>query len=235
MTTRIDHGLSSGELVTSYTDFLIVCIHTILYSRNLYPRAAFITARKYNSPVHQCRHPAVCLWIRDAVSACSENFYSLAVSGSEKNLMQRIALVILGPDAITPLERVVFDISSFPAQNFTVSRSDLEEQFRACVMKLSSLQSLLDPLPDDCTFTLTVELVSDSQPGKESGNSSSSTSSSAETPAPVALDLTGSNLWIPAAQQPNEQTSPQVRSRPVSHVTMDSLQFDLWVEEAFKN
>lgn len=56
-------------LVTAYTEFLTVAVHTILYERNIYPRESFINARKYNFPVRQNRHPKVCAWIQDAIAA----------------------------------------------------------------------------------------------------------------------------------------------------------------------
>lgn len=56
-------------VVTAYSDFLTVAIHTILYERNIYPQTSFIRARKYNYPVRQSRHPKVCKWIMDAVAA----------------------------------------------------------------------------------------------------------------------------------------------------------------------
>lgn len=56
-------------VVAAYSDFLTVAIHTILYERNIYPQNSFIKARKYNYPVRQSRHPKVCKWIMDAVSA----------------------------------------------------------------------------------------------------------------------------------------------------------------------
>ena len=56
-------------VVSAYSDFLIVAIHTILYERNIYPQTSFIKARKYNYPVRQSRHPKLCKWIMDAVAA----------------------------------------------------------------------------------------------------------------------------------------------------------------------
>ena len=56
-------------VVSAFIDFLTVAIHTILYERDIYPRTSFLKARKYNYPVRQSRHPKVCSWIQDAVSA----------------------------------------------------------------------------------------------------------------------------------------------------------------------
>lgn len=56
-------------VVLAFSDFLTVAIHTILYERDIYPRESFLSARKYNYPVKQSRHPKVCRWIQDAVAA----------------------------------------------------------------------------------------------------------------------------------------------------------------------
>ena len=56
-------------VVSAYSDFLIVAIHTILYERKIYPEISFIKTRTYNHPVRQNRHPKVCKWIQHAVSA----------------------------------------------------------------------------------------------------------------------------------------------------------------------
>ena len=56
-------------VVSAYSDFLTVAIHTILYERNIYPQTSFIKARKYNYPVRQSRHPKLCKWITDAVAS----------------------------------------------------------------------------------------------------------------------------------------------------------------------
>lgn len=56
-------------VVSAFSDFLTVAIHTILYERNIYPQSSFLTARKFNCPVRQSRHPKVCKWIQDAVAA----------------------------------------------------------------------------------------------------------------------------------------------------------------------
>lgn len=56
-------------VVSAFSDFLTVAIHTILYERDIYPRPSFLTARKFNYAVRQSRHPKVCKWILDAVAA----------------------------------------------------------------------------------------------------------------------------------------------------------------------
>lgn len=93
------------RLLTTFTHFLTVCIHNILYYRGLYPATTFLTSRAYNLPVHQSRHPTVCSWIRDAVDASRAQIAQGAV--------ERLAVVIYdGKNAV--MERWMFDIARFP-------------------------------------------------------------------------------------------------------------------------
>lgn len=56
-------------LVSCFSEFLLVAIHTLLFERGLYPQSSFVRARKFGNAVHQSRHPAVTAWINDAVAA----------------------------------------------------------------------------------------------------------------------------------------------------------------------
>ncbi|KAI1426886.1 HORMA domain-containing protein [Xylaria sp. FL1777] len=94
------------RLLTTFTHFLTVCIHNILYYRGLYPATTFLTSRAYNLPVHQSRHPAVCSWVRDAVDAARAQLAQGAV--------ERLAVVIYS-SAGGVMERWMFDVARFPA------------------------------------------------------------------------------------------------------------------------
>ncbi|KAK3319040.1 DNA-binding protein [Apodospora peruviana] len=82
----LDQGLI---LLKSFNSFLTVAIHNILFYRNIYPATTFLSAKAYNLPVHQNRHPKVCAWITDAVNAVGVQLASGQVS--------RIAVVIHSP------------------------------------------------------------------------------------------------------------------------------------------
>jgi mitotic spindle assembly checkpoint protein MAD2B len=99
----------SSHLLLSFTHFLTVAIHNVLFYRNLYPPTTFLTTRAYNLAVHQSRHPAVCNWIRDAVDAIRAQLVLGVVS--------RIAIVIHAPAAADSkvLERWMIDVAQFPA------------------------------------------------------------------------------------------------------------------------
>ena len=157
-------------LITHFTDFLTVAIHTILYERGIYPRSSFLSARKYNFAVRQSRHPKVCEWINDAVNAVETELL--------KSTVER-AVVVLYTKDLKPRERYVFDVSRFPTvgpgdldtqldrrggdgeQVPVLPNVDMEEQFRATMSKLSNCGSELKALPDGCTFTVAIELKSE--------------------------------------------------------------------------
>lgn len=108
-------------LLNSFTSFLTVSIHTVLYYRNIYPKQTFLSAKAFNLPVHQSRHPKVCSWINDAVDA--------VMAQIAKGTVERVAVVIHSPPNSSPLkvsstqqlgpgsvlERWMFDISYFPS------------------------------------------------------------------------------------------------------------------------
>jgi len=217
--------------IRTFTDFLTVAIHTILYERNIYPRTSFLSARKYNFSVRQSRHPKVCKWITDAVSAVETELL--------KGIAERIAIVIFDVQD-RPLERFVFDVSRFPVVPVTEHLTpldrrddkgesvsvlpvvDLEEQMRATMARLSDCGTVIKPVPDDCTFTVVVELKDESEP-------------------PVGHP----QAWIPV--QPGLQKTVRadedgrhaergaevggVKTTPVRSVAAGDMLFEMWIEE----
>jgi mitotic spindle assembly checkpoint protein MAD2B len=227
-----DHILDNFQaLITTFCDFLIVAIHTILYERGIYPQATFISARKYNLPVRQNRHPKVCQWIVDAVAAVEKEL--------QKATVARVVVVITSPDA-KPLERFVFDVSSFPeippgelltefevpdeedeevAENgVKVNLVDVEEQLRATIMKLAHCGGRLGTLPAECSYTVVIEL-------KDQAN------------APIGHP----QPWVPcepSQQKPNESQGKRVgadlggvKSVPVRLVEAGAFVLETWIEE----
>jgi mitotic spindle assembly checkpoint protein MAD2B len=159
------------SILQTFTDFLTVAIHTILYERALYPSATFISARKYNFPVRQNRHPKVCSWINDAVS----NVSALLLKGT----VRRVVVVIYNRD-LEVMERFMFDVERFPVVDpkealtefearegqgeIRISLTDVEEQLRRTIRRLSYTCSKMGPLPEGCTYTVAVELRDQADP-----------------------------------------------------------------------
>lgn len=171
----------ASHLLVSFTHFLTVAIHNILYYRNLYPEPTFLTTRAYNLPVHQSRHPRVCTWIRDAVDAVRAQL----VLGS----VRRIAIVVHDADARV-LERWIVDVAAFPAfagvkeprgsrrdeeedgaaaggpearedavaEGRAINWTDVDESFRGAVRRMAFAGEKMGRLPEGCSFTIAVEL-----------------------------------------------------------------------------
>ena len=206
-------------LVSAFTDFITVAIHTILYERSIYPRTSFLTARRYNHPVRQSRHPKVCEWINDAILAVETQLLNGVVSS--------VAIVIISKDNKI-MERFVFDASRFPAVPVAdldtplerkddngedvavLPMVDMEEQFRATMSRFTNCQSSLKPLPQGCTFTVAIELKPDGD-------------------APV----THPQPWVPA--QPGDTdgdgNAPLFTTTPLRRVKAGDLVFEAWIEE----
>lgn len=166
----------ASQLLGSFVNFMTVCVHNILYYRGIYPQASFLTARAYNLPVHQSRHPKVCDWVRDALDAVRAQLVLGAV--------ERLAVVIYDADARV-MERWMFDLAAFPVwtgvkdsrasfrandvaaaaepEDTRLNWVDIDEQLRAAVRRLAYAAEKLAPLPENCTFTIAVELREQSE------------------------------------------------------------------------
>ncbi|OAP57277.1 hypothetical protein AYL99_08015 [Fonsecaea erecta] len=230
-------------LLDALTSFLTVATHHILYLRRLYPPISFLSARAYNYPVRQNRHPAVCVWVNDAVSAIRDQL--------AKNTVEKVLLCIYECDGNRVLERWTFDLRSFPSVvggdveipfestpsddgdllNNQVNLADLEANFRATLSRISTSAARLRPLPEgpgapECSFTLAIEV-------KERAD------------RPVGRIEKEERKWIAAEPQPNPSSSTPVpqgddkastsisaRTHPVRRVEAGELQMEVWVEEA---
>jgi mitotic spindle assembly checkpoint protein MAD2B len=216
------------SLVAHFLDFLTVAIHTILYERNIYPRESFISARKYNYPVRQSRHPDLCEWINDAINHLEKQLMLCSV--------EKVSLIIhsLWND---PLERFVFDLSRFPVLKrqdwYTefaqdgISETDqlnvinIEEQFRAVMARLAYSHRDLEPLPEDCSFNIAIELRDDAEP-----------------------PITHPQPWIPAVPSLQKETETNdhhaqtgsdlggISTTPIRLVDAGPMVFEMWIEES---
>lgn len=92
-----------------------------------------------------------------------------------KGKVSKICLIVLSPNEFEPLERFVWDVSSFPVVPITeqntpfqshenptalsgTTLADIEEQLRASLGKISLVSARLSQLPKDSTFTISIEL-----------------------------------------------------------------------------
>ncbi|KAL8692601.1 MAG: hypothetical protein Q9218_002417 [Villophora microphyllina] len=139
------------------------------------------------------------------------------------------------------MERYVFSTAAFPSvpsselltpfSDKAPPTSDLPEQFRATIAKLSTLSASLSPLPSDCSFTLVAELRDD-----------------ADVQPPIRSDTP----WI--AAEPGLQTQRMrpgvaenggerqngtrkgkdlggVKTTPIRNLESGAFMLEMWVEE----
>jgi mitotic spindle assembly checkpoint protein MAD2B len=127
------------ETLAAFTSFLTAYTHTLLYLRSLYPRTSFVNSRFHNTSVWQSRHPLVCEWIRDAITAVREDLLLGTVS--------RIGIVIFSlPENNTTgsakiMERYMFDVSTFPVVSKNERNMEIEWESSASEQENDSDES----------------------------------------------------------------------------------------------
>ncbi|KAL4220944.1 MAD2 mitotic arrest deficient-like 2 [Mactra antiquata] len=131
-----------------FAEFLEVSLHLILYNRGLYPAGVFERRRKYNVPVQMCLHPEVTGYITKVIDSVKVMVASGGIS--------MVTFVVLDP-AANPVERFVFEMG----EASTEQSSDkylfrLEDALRGFILKLNVADSLLKPLPPNCTWVIHV-------------------------------------------------------------------------------
>ncbi|KAJ4011731.1 hypothetical protein NW752_008742 [Fusarium irregulare] len=229
----MDNGLAvppaaASHLISSFTTFLTLTIHTLLYHRGLYPATTFLTTRALNLPVHQSRHPGLCTWINDAIAALSAQL--------RKGTVKRVAVVMHAAHTFDVLERWVFDVAAFPGgwgdrdqmtynpalvegvdEQSGVNWTDVSQALRGALRRVSHEAEKMTPLPEGSTFTLAVELRD-------------------EANAPIGH----SQDWIPSQphlQPPTDTSLSQGSSlggqstTPIRAVKAGPLFFECWIEQ----
>ncbi|KAI8139591.1 DNA-binding protein [Fennellomyces sp. T-0311] len=202
--------ITRQDLVNLLLDFIQVWIHQILYVRELYPTAIFELKKKYNVPVHMAAHEQVARYISQFV----ESLQPLVLKGNCKC----VALKIISPTNHL-LERFVLEIESalwaldVPLESVldsepTCSLADMQQELRACFLRMAATRSSLSKNPPDCTFSLTVETF---------------------TGPPAQGVETGD--WIPAENSNEQRWSHLI---PLKTIPMDLFKINVFVMEAVK-
>ncbi|CAI7608885.1 unnamed protein product [Penicillium palitans] len=226
---------NQSALAASFTNFLTVSVHQILFLRSVYPRATFLPVRAYNYPVRQSRHPKVCDYINDA---------SIAV-GTEilKGTITAVSIIISSLRTNQPLERYAFDLSGFPRAPVSdrgpaPTSVDLEAQFRACLARLASACARLTPLPrdDEFSFTVCIEVREDALP--PAGTTKEEQTWIVAEPGKVHLRSCTAPFSVSKVRNGEPQQAPpkvsngRAKTVPVRRVEAGELRLELWVEEA---
>lgn len=129
-------------------EFWETCIHQILFTRNIYPEVIFEARSKYGVNVWQSVHPEINTYIQRVLLNTKTML--------EKGLAARLVVTFKSPAMVTV---ECFSLSSdtqsqISADQLSTSLDDLENQFRAMLLKISLVGAQLSRLPDDCSFVL---------------------------------------------------------------------------------
>ncbi|CAM6103780.1 unnamed protein product [Calypogeia fissa] len=188
-------GVASGEVIDLLCEFLGVAIHHILQIRNIYPAEIFERRRHFNVPVQWIRHPELREYIHSAVT----NLHPLIRQGH----VEKFVVTFLDSKQ-TVVEKFVFKLNLNQAFGAAVPINDMEYALRGFLIKLSSSESLMSPLPPDCSFEIVV--YSKMLPGDAKGQG---------------------QFWISADLQPWEQPA---RITPIKSMCSDPLSVQLFIE-----
>ncbi|GAA5825679.1 hypothetical protein JCM3770_002795 [Rhodotorula araucariae] len=226
-------SITFRETLRLVRDFLEVAFHTLLYIRQVYPADLFHQVKKYNVPVWQSRNPALNEYLGRVLECIAEEL--------DKGVVRRVILVIKEDSTEeTPLERFVFEFEWLIAQrdmpkeagdDFTprahgIARGDVEDLFRACLLKLTLSQSHLRRLTTGVTFAVVLEMRDDAAPPE------SKAARAGHVPAE----------WIPAEQRQAAEDDGEGPGRgraggelstisPLEAVRLGVISMDMRVEE----
>ncbi|KAA8901437.1 DNA-binding protein [Sphaerosporella brunnea] len=221
-----DRLITVAGIVETFVEHVEVAIHTILYHREIYPRELFMATRMYNTAVKMCRVPRVARYVRDVVEQVGQQL--------QEGNVKVVSIVILSENR-HPLERFSFNVSSFPqvekdrahalllhnnvgeGELVGTSLAELYEQFRALIMQISACSGKLGNLPENCTWTTSLELIEGSDAPKDHTRN-----------------------WVVSERQKaswgsNAMTglaSGGVKSMPLRSIEAGAIGMDIWVEES---
>lgn len=124
-----------NEWVERVKEYLIVCIHTILYARSIYPSYIFEQRRYLGITVWSSRHPSV----NDYIQRVFDNAHLML----ERKLVDKVVIAVDGTDG-KPMDHITIKCcmiknSEDHAHISDYARSILEEEFRATILRLGML------------------------------------------------------------------------------------------------
>ncbi|XP_029829140.2 mitotic spindle assembly checkpoint protein MAD2B isoform X1 [Ixodes scapularis] len=141
-------------------ELLEIAIHNILYSRKVYPEAAFQKSRKYNIPIQVAVHPQVV----DYIDSCVMTMHKLL----HRNELRKMVLHIADA-AHNPVEQFVFEVSvpvdGAPQSNGSSKMEedsyllDVEAAARAICLRVTTSDSVLQDNPEGCSFSIQLHVA----------------------------------------------------------------------------
>lgn len=138
-------------------ELLEISVHNILYTRKLYPEAAFRRTQKYNVPVQIAVHPQIVEYIDNCIATAHKLL--------QKNELRKLVVSVIGENH-KPVEQFVFELSvkmegsaTSPTNDKNLECEDnflldVEAAARAISLRISTSDSVLKGNPKGCTFSI---------------------------------------------------------------------------------
>jgi len=125
-------------------EFILVCVHSVLHARSVYPSNIFEQRRYLGITIWQSRHPEVNEYILKVL----QNAKSLFVEG----LIDRVIVSIDDKDE-RPIEHITVKLSR---EKESLVTDLIQEEYRSTLLRLGMLDRLGSKLPEDYNWKLMV-------------------------------------------------------------------------------
>ncbi|KAK0175786.1 hypothetical protein PV327_009508 [Microctonus hyperodae] len=133
-------------------EFLEIAFNGILFYRNLYPKEIFGRKKIYGIAVNISQHPEVNQYIKNILETIRELIIY------DEKCVKNINLVFYDSKKLI-VEKYVFHLFDFKfdAKELDPYFLKTEEALRTLCLKLSMTNAYLNPLSEDCTFTIEID------------------------------------------------------------------------------
>lgn len=160
-----DRSLSYNENVEMIGDILEISLHTILQIRQVYPQFTFERKQKWGAIVYKSRVGAVQSYITELIKCIKSELY--------KDNVENVIIIIKNSQDL-PIERFIFNIQNVVQGEIPdhlkndefiggLKKSDIGTYARSILIRLSSLDALLEPIneSEDLSFSVLLETKDD--------------------------------------------------------------------------
>ena len=222
--------LSYRETVEIVTKFIEVAIHSILCIRDVYPRQAFSSKKRYETKVWQSRHPGLNTYIAGAIDAVGKQLL--------KQTIQNVVLLVMERSTSRVLERFVFRLDQvipvpedrnlgLDIKN-NLTKPEVELHLRGMMNKIMAMDGRMSPYNDisDVTCAIVIEVKEGLKPVSDDINEAS------EGPW-VPLDPAAQRAARDAKTDPLERKGfpPEAYTLPVKTLNTGVINLLVYAEE----
>ncbi|XP_050538878.1 mitotic spindle assembly checkpoint protein MAD2B isoform X1 [Daktulosphaira vitifoliae] len=201
-----------SDSVSVFIELLEVSIHCILYARKIYPEGIFELKKKYNVPVHISIYPELNNYINSTLNAVKNLLKVKKLRQVDICFYNRFGKAI--ERFVINIHKIELELDFSDIQNLRDPYLvKLEQMLRALCLKLTVCDSMLNPLPSECTFLIHVHTT--------------------ETASIEVQKHTEGFPLIPSEDKLTQLNSPSII--PMRSIECEYLKLEIYVEEGIKD